>query len=258
MMNGHADVLLHSRLENLAFPPKTKTFSDGTLEGSTTRLEDAELKPKDMLKDMPKDMPKGDQEDTENTKIGAWEVMAMVVGFIVLNVKAVVLILIDIYHLVFPPEEKEIHGQLVLVTGSGQNLGRELSLQLARMGAKLILWDYNESHNEETADMIREIGGEVYTFTCDISDQKSVAAAAARVRRDIGHPAFVFNNAGTYEHKPFLSHTPDEIRRLVEVNLLGNLWVRPSAMMGVGSVLLLPYSKSCRWVSLFGIVACLS
>lgn len=79
-----------------------------------------------------------------------------------------------------------------------------------------------------------------------------------QVRRDIGHPAFVFNNAGTYEHKPFLSHTPDEIRRLVEVNLLGNLWVRPSAMMGVGSVLLLPYSKSCRWVSLFGIVACLS
>lgn len=50
------------------------------------------------------------------SKMGAWEIMAMVVGFIVLNVKAVVLILIDVYHIVFPPEEKEIHGQLVLVS----------------------------------------------------------------------------------------------------------------------------------------------
>ncbi|XP_063591111.1 epidermal retinol dehydrogenase 2-like isoform X1 [Penaeus indicus] len=214
MMNGHADVLLQSRLENLTFPPKT--VPDGSLE-ATTRLEDAEDKTRDKLKD--------DHDATKISKMGAWEIMAMVVGFIVLNVKAVVLILIDVYHLVFPPEEKEVHGQLVLVTGSGQNLGRELALQLARMGAKLILWDYDENHNEETADMIRQIGGEAYTLTCDISDQKAVAAAATRVRRDIGHPAFVFNNAGTYEHKPFLAHSPQEVRRLVEVNLLGNIWV---------------------------------
>ena len=47
----------------------------------------------------------------------------------------------------------------------------------------------------------------------------------AQIRREIGHPRYVFNNAGTYEHKPFLSHSPADIKRMVNVNLLGSLWV---------------------------------
>ncbi|XP_071547689.1 epidermal retinol dehydrogenase 2-like isoform X2 [Panulirus ornatus] len=158
-------------------------------------------------------------------KMKAWEVIALLSGFIILNVKAIILLAMDVYQLIFPPEEKSLQGQLILITGAGQNLGRELSLQLARLGAKMILLDINEEQNMTTAEMIRDAGGDAYTFTCDVSDQKSVAAIGVKVRREIGHPGYVFSNAGIYEHKPFLSHTPDEIQRLVNVNLLGNLWV---------------------------------
>nr|XP_045601277.1 epidermal retinol dehydrogenase 2-like isoform X1 [Procambarus clarkii] len=164
-------------------------------------------------------------EFISSAKIKVWEVMVVLTSFIILNVKAVILLLMDVYRLIIPPGEKSLLGQLVVVTGAGQNLGRELALQLARLGAKTILLDINEEENKMTGDMIEEAGGEAHTFTCDVSDQEAVAAVAAKVRKEIGHPGYVFNNAGVYEHKPFLSHTPQEIKRLVNVNLLGNLWV---------------------------------
>ncbi|XP_042243181.1 epidermal retinol dehydrogenase 2-like isoform X2 [Homarus americanus] len=158
-------------------------------------------------------------------KIKAWELSLVLAGFIILNVKAIILLVMDVYRLIIPHEEKVLQGQLVLITGAGQNLGRELSLQLANFGAKLILLDINEEQNETTADMIRDAGGEAHTFTCDVSDHKSVASVGAKVRKEIGHPGYVFNNAGTYEYKPFLSHSAEDIQRLVNVNLLGNIWV---------------------------------
>lgn len=161
----------------------------------------------------------------QEIKMVAWEVAGVIAGFIVLNVKAIALLLIDILGLIIPAEQKSLAGKLILVTGAGQNLGRELSLQLSNLGAILVLWDISEKQNEQTAEMIRANGGEAYPYTCDISKQEAVAETASKVRRDVGNPEYLFNNAGTYEHKPFLSHTPNEIRRLVNVNLLGNLWV---------------------------------
>lgn len=158
-------------------------------------------------------------------KMKVWEVSAVLAGFFVLNVKAITLLCIDFFHLIVPPKQKSLAGKLILVTGAGQNMGRELSLQMAKLGAKLILWDLNEKQNEQTAKMIRDKGGEAFAFTCDISDQEEVSETADQVRREVGHPDYVFNNAGTYEHKPFLSHSPQDIKRLVNVNLLGNLWV---------------------------------
>ncbi|XP_063605053.1 17-beta-hydroxysteroid dehydrogenase 13-like [Penaeus indicus] len=55
--------------------------------------------------------------------------------------------------------------------------------------------------------------------------EKSLRGSLVLVREEIGHPEIVINNAGTYCYKPFLTHSPEEISRLVSVNLLGNLWV---------------------------------
>ncbi|XP_063862158.1 epidermal retinol dehydrogenase 2-like [Scylla paramamosain] len=164
-------------------------------------------------------------EQREWIKMQVWEAAAAILGFMVLNLKAVVLLGLDLFRLVVPPEEKSLAGELVLVTGAGQNLGRELAVQLSRLGAKLILLDINEKQNYATAELVRNEGGEAQAYYCDVSDQEDVAAVAAKIRREVGHPRYVFNNAGTYEHKPFLNHSPADIMRMVSVNLLGSLWV---------------------------------
>lgn len=48
-----------------------------------------------------------------------WEVAAAILGFLVLNVKAVVLLALDLFRLVVPPEEKSLADQLILVGAGG-------------------------------------------------------------------------------------------------------------------------------------------
>ena len=52
-----------------------------------------------------------------------------------------------------PPKPKNISGKVALVTGAGHGIGREIALELARKGAKLVLWDINKvnkSHYRQT------------------------------------------------------------------------------------------------------------
>merc|ERR1711915_427067 len=70
-----------------------------------------------------------------------------------------------IYHVIervvkiFLPQkmfEKNISGQVVLITGGGSGIGRLMCLRFARLGATVVTWDINKSGNEETVDMIKK------------------------------------------------------------------------------------------------------
>ena len=69
----------------------------------------------------------------------------------------------------------------MLVTGAGHGIGRELAVQLARLGAILVCVDCNNETNRATASQIRGEGGQSWAFQCDVSDRAAVAAMAGRV-----------------------------------------------------------------------------
>ena len=56
---------------------------------------------------------------------------------------------------------KSVTGEVVLITGAGSGLGRLMALQFAKLGARLVLWDVNQAGNEQTAKMVKGVGGEV-------------------------------------------------------------------------------------------------
>lgn len=58
--------------------------------------------------------------------------------------KALILIVYALISLVFPPAAKNIHGEIVLITGGGHGLGKELAFHFAKHGAKIVVWDINE------------------------------------------------------------------------------------------------------------------
>ena len=47
-------------------------------------------------------------------------------------------------YLFIPRQKKSVAGKIILVTGAGHGIGRELALQLSRLGARLVLWDVNK------------------------------------------------------------------------------------------------------------------
>lgn len=133
-------------------------------------------------------------------------------------------ILSPIYQAIKPKRIKSVKNQLVLITGSGNGIGRELALRFAELDAITILWDINETTVQKTCETINEMGKKSYWFCVDVSDENQVANAANQVRTQIGDIDILINNAGIAPCEPFKKLTNDKIREVFNVNILGHFW----------------------------------
>ena len=67
--------------------------------------------------------------------------------------------------------EKNISGQVFLVTGGGSEIGRLMCLRFARLGATVVTWDINKLGNEDTVEMIKNEGNTAFSYTVDMSSK---------------------------------------------------------------------------------------
>lgn len=117
-----------------------------------------------------------------------------------------------------------------VVTGAGQGLGRAISKRLAADGHHIVAVDLNLETATATAEMI---GGE--WRQCDVSDPGSVAALAESLDRvDV-----LVNNAGIWIFAGMDAMTPDDVRRVLEVNVMGIFYCTQALtpLMGPGSAI---------------------
>lgn len=84
----------------------------------------------------------------------------------------------------------------VVVTGAGRGIGRAISLQLARRGANLALFDLNSSDLEETARQCTGESVQARTYHVNVAEEAEVCAAMTRVAADFGRLDGLVNNAG--------------------------------------------------------------
>lgn len=120
----------------------------------------------------------------------------------------------------------DVHGRIALVTGGAAGIGRLLALELATRGAVPVIWDLDETRVGETvAELDRVSGGRAHGYVCDVRDADAVAAIAERVRREVGDPEVLVNNAGIVSGARLLDIPDDKIRRTFEVNVLALFWV---------------------------------
>jgi len=121
--------------------------------------------------------------------------------------------------------KKDISSEIALVTGAGSGIGRETAMVLARLGVRLVLWDVNKTGNEETRQIIQDRGGTSYAYLVDVSNTASVMSTAEKVRREIGEITILINNAGIVYCDGIMKITDDQVRRTLNVNLLGQIIV---------------------------------
>ena len=62
-------------------------------------------------------------------------------------------------------EERSVKGDVVLVTGAGHGIGRQLATQYAELGATVVCWDINEQLNLDTVKLIKSKGKKAYGYT---------------------------------------------------------------------------------------------
>ena len=117
-----------------------------------------------------------------------------------------------------------IDGKVALITGSGQGIGRSLALRLARDGAHIAIVDLNEEKMTAVADEVKGIGRTATTFRADVSDRSQVFAAVDHAEKELGGFDIMVNNAGIASIMALADVTPEEIDRVLKVNVQGVLW----------------------------------
>lgn len=134
------------------------------------------------------------------------------------------IILQEIYYRIVGHPEKDLKGELALVTGGGGGLGRLLALRLCRLGVHVVIWDINQDGIDETIELLRANGGTCIGYKVDISKKEEVYKAANAIRRDAGNITLLINNAGVVSGRALLD-TPDHlIERSFNVNVLAHFW----------------------------------
>ena len=96
---------------------------------------------------------------------------------------------------------EEMHGGVVLVTGSTDGIGKATALELARRGATVLLHGRSQQKGEAALENIRRITGSdrLHLYIADFSSQEQVRRLAAQVREEHDRLHLLINNAGTFE-----------------------------------------------------------
>lgn len=118
---------------------------------------------------------------------------------------------------------KKFRHKEVLITGAGSGIGQATAVAFARQGARLWLADIDEQGNQQTAEMVRDVGGVARTLYCNVAEMESVQQTADAVHAEIDALDILMNNAGIASGGRFLDSKPDTWRRVIDINLMGVL-----------------------------------
>jgi len=114
-----------------------------------------------------------------------------------------------------------LQDKAAIVTGAASGIGRGIAVMFAREGARQVISDVNMEGLEETARMVRELGGEVKTVHCDVSVTDECDAMADLCVASFGTVDILVNNPGYNPFAPFIVAQEDEIVKALDIGCVG-------------------------------------
>jgi 3-oxoacyl-[acyl-carrier protein] reductase len=117
----------------------------------------------------------------------------------------------------------DLEGQVAVVTGGAQGIGFAIAKRLIASGAKVSLWDLNETVLQEA---ITALGPAASGKQVDITNLDELYDAHAHVEIEVGPVSILVNSAGIAGKNATLDeYDPEEWRRVVDINLNGTFYV---------------------------------
>lgn len=122
-------------------------------------------------------------------------------------------------------ERLEAQGRIALVTGANRGIGFEIARGLAAKGATVLIGARKAQSGIEAMNVIREKGGTAEVVPIDLTDETSIAAAAAQIEEQFGRLDILVNNAGiSLERGKEPSETDIALmRRTYDTNVFGTV-----------------------------------
>ncbi len=119
---------------------------------------------------------------------------------------------------------KPIEQQVVAVVGASSGIGRETALQFANRSAKVVVSARSESGLASLVDEIAQMGGDAIAVPADVSIFEQVQAVADKTVEHYGRLDTWVHTAATAVIAPFEQVSPEEFKRVIDVNLMGQVY----------------------------------
>jgi NADP-dependent 3-hydroxy acid dehydrogenase YdfG len=123
-----------------------------------------------------------------------------------------------------------LDGTVALVTGASSGIGEATALALAAEGAAVAVAARRRDRLEALAKRIEGDGGRVVVHETDVTDEQQAVAAVDDTVDQLGRLDIVVNNAGLMLLGPIVGADTGEWRRMVELNVLGLMYVTAAAL----------------------------
>jgi NAD(P)-dependent dehydrogenase (short-subunit alcohol dehydrogenase family) len=132
-----------------------------------------------------------------------------------------------------------VEGRVIIVTGSGQGVGRGMANHLAKGGATVVVAEWNPEKMQRTCAELTELGAPNLGVEVDIQERAQIDAMVARTVEEFGRVDGIINNAQTFRaNAPVADVSADDVEVFYRSGVLGTLW----AMQAV-----YPHMKAAGW-----------
>lgn len=109
-----------------------------------------------------------------------------------------------------------------MITGGSRGLGKAMSLEFARRGAKLVIASRKLDECENVAAQVRELGSEALAVACHVGQWDTLETVIEQVVQHFGRIDVLVNNAGMSPVAPSLLETSETLfDKIIDVNLKG-------------------------------------
>ena len=119
-------------------------------------------------------------------------------------------------------EKKDFDGQVAIITGAQQGIGKAIAIKLASEGADIVVnWLDDKEKASEVADLVTSQGRKVVMFKGDIEQNDQIRNLVSVTMDAFGKIDVLVNNAGIYPRIPFFDVTETDWNKIIQTNLKG-------------------------------------
>ncbi|HET8522908.1 MAG TPA: SDR family oxidoreductase [Thermomicrobiales bacterium] len=125
---------------------------------------------------------------------------------------------------------RHLNEQVIVITGASSGIGRETAIMLGQRGSSVVLAARNEAALHEVAQEVERLGGKALIVVTDVAEWDQVERLVRAAVDHFGRIDTWVNNAAVSEYAPVTDMTIAEIERIIQINLLGQIYGMKAAL----------------------------